>query len=152
MLYLAVRKCRVQRFVRSSSTSEIIASAELKYVHTYPYLICTTQMGYLSIIVTLSRGSLQHKRDILGYRIALSTFDNNYLLGKIQYIVQCRSLRKYAHMPDMCSGTRRILISHWLKMPCNLTPLPFHMWGVSPIKECGWTRNWGVKRGVNKIA
>ena len=49
----------------------------------------TTQMGYLSIMGTWTLlpfsggGSLQHKRDILGYRIALSTFDNDYLLGNI---------------------------------------------------------------------
>ena len=32
-------------------------------------------------IVTLFRGSLKHKRANLGCRIALSTFDNDYLLG-----------------------------------------------------------------------
>ena len=31
-------------------------------------------------IVTLLSGSLKHKRGILGCRIALSTFDNDYLL------------------------------------------------------------------------
>ena len=40
--------------------------------------------------------------------------------------------------------TCRILRSHWLKMPCNLTALEFHMQDVSPIDECGWTRTWGV--------
>ena len=37
-------------------------------------------MGMYLDIVTLFRGSLQHKRGILGYRIALSTIDNDYLL------------------------------------------------------------------------
>ena len=32
-------------------------------------------------IVTFFRGSIKPKRGILGYRIALSTFDNGYLLG-----------------------------------------------------------------------
>ena len=36
--------------------------------------------GYLDH-VTLFRGSLKHKRGVLGYRIALLTFDKDYFLG-----------------------------------------------------------------------
>ena len=43
---------------------------------------------------TLYRGSLKHKRDILGYHIALSTFDNDCLLGNIHYY----SVAAYANM------------------------------------------------------
>ena len=48
-----------------------------------------TQMGYLSIMGTWIlfrypfQGLFKIKRNILGCRIALSTFDNNYLLGNI---------------------------------------------------------------------
>ena len=63
----------------------------------------TTQMGYFVNywyldIVTLSRGSLQYKRGILGHR-KYRTFDFRQRLPSGEYsFLQDRSLRKYAHM------------------------------------------------------
>ena len=84
--------------VRSSSTSYVIASAASTFwiICTYP-LEARAQLpifdtyhtngifvncGYLDI-VTLLGGSLKHKQGIFGYCIALSTFDNDYLLRNI---------------------------------------------------------------------
>ena len=47
------------------------------------------------------QGHLKHKRGILGYRIALLAFDNDYIPSGIHSLLQYRSLRKDAHMRDM---------------------------------------------------
>ena len=62
--------------------------------------------GYLGI-VTLFRGSLKHKRGILGYRIALSTFDNYYLLGNIHWY----SIAAYVNM-RICETCVLILVEY----------------------------------------
>ena len=80
------------------------------------------------------------------------TFDIRQRLPSGKHsLVQYRSLRKNAHLRDICPDTScRKLRSHWLKVPCRLTLLASHMQGVSPIEECRWKRTRGVKSGINK--
>ena len=75
------------------------------------YLSIIVDCRYLDI-VTLFRGSLKHKRGVLGYRIALSAFDNDYIPSGEHSFVQYRSLRKDAHMRGMWTDTCGILRSH----------------------------------------
>ena len=57
-------------------------------------------------IVTLFGGSLQYKRGIFG--VSYRTFDFQQRLTSGEHpLVQYRSLRKHAHMRDMCSEALR---------------------------------------------
>ena len=77
----------------------------------------TTQMGYLSQLWVLGhcyyfQGLFKINRGMLGYRIALSTYENNYLLGNIYLYSIAPCVHKHAHMQDICSDTCQVLRSH----------------------------------------
>ena len=71
-------QCRAQVPILFDSTVQYLLYCTIQIIGYY-YLSIMGTVLYLDI-VTLFWGSLQHKRGILGHRIALSTFDNDYLL------------------------------------------------------------------------
>ena len=101
---------------------------------------------------------LKQKQGIFGYRIALLTFDNDYLLGNIYWysiaahldmgICETCFLVQYFFSNTILRSLAK-LRSHWLKLLCHLAILAFHMQGVSPFDKYGWARTWGVKCGID---
>ena len=88
------------------------ARAQVRIFDTTQIWDVCQNCGYLDI-VTLFRGSIKHKQGILGYRIAPSNFDNDYLLGNIDWY----RVASYVNMRTcetcvLTSDTRRILRSH----------------------------------------
>ena len=107
------------------------------YVHTASTraqipIFDTTQMGdffvncgYLEMLPF--PGALFKTQTGYFWVLCVSHFDFRQRLPYGKYaFVQYRSLRKHAHMQDMCSDTT-----------CRITPFVFHMQGVSPIDESG---------------
>ena len=90
---------------------------------------------------TVFRGCLKSKQGILGilYVIAVSTFDNNYLISREHSLVRFCSLHTGLRTCETCCyalcDTCQTLGSHRRKVPRHLTLPMFHIQGVSPMEE-----------------
>ena len=93
-------------------------------------------MGHLSIVGTWTLlpfpGALfkTYKRGIFGYRIALLTFDNNYLLGNIHWY----SIAVYVNMRTCETRFLILLVEYYTAISPTEIAVPFRATCISHAK------------------